>query len=209
VRLSKPTRDWDTELRLSSDVTEAEASAKVLAAAYCKRWTIETAFARMERLLNCEVASLGHPNAALLAFGVGLCAYALLSVIQAMLAAAHDVAKARRLSWHKSLLVAAITTKLVHWIEETSVRAWQRASLEEDRWLPDPSRPATLTARSTASALQSIGRVRSFRSRNQFRTLGTDEPARGHVLKHPRYILVAGLVFTDAEPRISILDVRA
>jgi IS4 transposase len=133
VRLSKPTRDGDTEVYLLTNVTEAEASAEVLAAAYRKRWTIEKAFARMERLLNCEIASLGHPNAALLAFGVGLCAYALISVIQAMLAAAHGAAKARRLSWHKLLLVASSATKLVDWIEETTVRAWQRASLEEVR----------------------------------------------------------------------------
>lgn len=131
VRLSAPTRDGETELHLLSNVTHDEASAAVLADAYRKRWTIETAFARLEKLLSCELATLGHPNAALLAFGVGLCAYALISVIQAMLGAAHGAAKARRLSWYKLLLIASSATKLVDWVEEQSVRAWQRMSLQE------------------------------------------------------------------------------
>jgi hypothetical protein len=133
VRLPKRTRDGDMEVMLVTNVTEEEASADVLAAAYRKRWTIETAFARMKQLLRCEIASLSHPNAALLAFGVGLCAYALLSVIQAMLAAAHDAAKARRLSWHKLRWVASRASELVDWIEESSFRAWQRTSLEQVR----------------------------------------------------------------------------
>lgn len=64
---------------------------------------------------------------------MGLCAYALLSVIQATLAAAHGADKARRVSWQKLLLMASSATKLVDWIEESSVRAWQRVSLEQVR----------------------------------------------------------------------------
>ena len=87
----------------------------------------------MEAWLNCELDSLGHPNAALLAFGVGLCAYALVSVIQALLGAAHGASKARRLSWYKVLLIASSAAKIADWIEESSVRMWERATLEQTR----------------------------------------------------------------------------
>jgi hypothetical protein len=42
--------------------------------------------------LHCEISSLGYPPAALFAFGVGLLAYNILSVVRTALAAAHGAA---------------------------------------------------------------------------------------------------------------------
>jgi len=42
--------------------------------------------------LNCEISSLGYPPAALFAFGVGLLAYDILSLVRTALAATHGAA---------------------------------------------------------------------------------------------------------------------
>jgi len=46
-----------------------------LAQLYRRRWRIENLFQRLESVLHSEVRTLGHPRAALLAFGVALLAY--------------------------------------------------------------------------------------------------------------------------------------
>lgn len=40
-----------------------------------RRWRIENMFQRLEGALNSEITALGHPRAALLAFGVAVLAY--------------------------------------------------------------------------------------------------------------------------------------
>jgi hypothetical protein len=112
VELTKATRDGEGEVFLLSNVTETESSAQPLGDAYRTRWTIEKAFARMVVWLNCERDSLGNPNAALLAFTVGHCAYALESLIQATLAVAHGAANARRLSCDKPRLISSAAKML-------------------------------------------------------------------------------------------------
>lgn len=58
----------------------------------CGRWTVEGAFGELATALHCEIRSLGYPPAALFAFGVGLVAYNILSVVRTALAAAHGEA---------------------------------------------------------------------------------------------------------------------
>jgi len=58
---------------------------------YWKRWTIEGLFGRLEAALNSEVRTLGYPRAALLAFGLAVVAFNVLAVIEAAVAAAHDL----------------------------------------------------------------------------------------------------------------------
>jgi IS4 transposase len=41
---------------------------------YRRRWRIEGMFQRLESVLHSEIASLGHPRAALLGFAVSLLA---------------------------------------------------------------------------------------------------------------------------------------
>ncbi len=60
-----------------------------VAEVYRKRWTVEGAFGELAAALHCEISSLGYPPAALFAFGVGLVAYNLLSVVRTALAAVH------------------------------------------------------------------------------------------------------------------------
>lgn len=61
---------------------------------YRKRWSIEGLFGRLEAALTSEVKTLGQPRAALLAFGTAVVAYNTLAVIQAAIAAAHDLDEA-------------------------------------------------------------------------------------------------------------------
>ena len=60
-----------------------EISASRVAELYRSRWTIETAFAGVEKTLSGEIATLGHPRAALFGFGLAMVAANVLSAVQA------------------------------------------------------------------------------------------------------------------------------
>lgn len=90
VVLDTPTTDGDTVIRLLTTLP-ATVEAGTVAQLYRGRWSIEGLFGRLEAALNSEVRTLGHPRAALLAFGTAVVAYNVLSVIQAAIAAAHDL----------------------------------------------------------------------------------------------------------------------
>lgn len=92
VRLKSPTRDGDCELELLTNLP-ATVSAVVIAAAYGGRWRIETTFADLDRVFEGEIATLGHPRAALLAFSLALIAYNTLAVFQAALRRTHGAEK--------------------------------------------------------------------------------------------------------------------
>jgi hypothetical protein len=66
-------------------------SALEVAQLYRKRWTIEGMFGELEAVLESEVRSLGRPRAALLAFGVAVLAYNVLSVVKTAVEASHDL----------------------------------------------------------------------------------------------------------------------
>ena len=55
---------------------------RVVADLYRRRWTIETAFAEMEKVLNGEINALGYPKAALFSFCMALVAYNVLSTVK-------------------------------------------------------------------------------------------------------------------------------
>jgi IS4 transposase len=93
VLLDQPTRDGETELHLVTNVPAKDARAKVIAALYRRRWTIETAFQELEATLHGEVNTLGYPKAALFAFCVALVAYNVLSTIKAALRSVHGEEK--------------------------------------------------------------------------------------------------------------------
>jgi len=88
--LDAPTSDGDSELRLLTTLPKS-VSATVIAMLYRKRWSIEGLFGRLEAALTSEVKTLGQPRAALLAFGTAVVAYNAIAVIQAAIAAAHDL----------------------------------------------------------------------------------------------------------------------
>jgi IS4 transposase len=90
VMLDTPTTDGDTVIRLLTTLPGA-VDACTVAQLYRGRWSIEGLFGRLEAALNSEVRTLGHPRAALLAFGMAVVAYNVLAVIEAAVAAAHDL----------------------------------------------------------------------------------------------------------------------
>jgi len=91
LHLDKPTDDGETVIRLLTNLPKERFGARAIARLYSKRWRIETMFQRLESVLHSEVTTLGHPRAALFAFGVAILAYNVLTVLQAAVSAAHDL----------------------------------------------------------------------------------------------------------------------
>ena len=91
VELEEPTEDGETVIRLLTNVPEERLSGVEVAQVYRKRWTIEGMFGELEAVLESEVRSLGRPRAALLAFGVAVLAYNVLSVVKSAVEASHDL----------------------------------------------------------------------------------------------------------------------
>lgn len=88
LRLDTPTRDGDTEMAILTNLAPNVADAKMIADLYRRRWTVESLFARVERNLQSELASLGYPGAAVFTFAVALVASNVFAVVHAALAAA-------------------------------------------------------------------------------------------------------------------------
>lgn len=88
--LDAPTSDGDAEIALLTTLPKS-VKATVVAKLYRRRWSIEGLFGRIEAALTSEVRTLGHPRAALFAFGTAVLAYNVLAVIQAAIAATHDL----------------------------------------------------------------------------------------------------------------------
>jgi IS4 transposase len=91
LHLKEPTEDGETVIRILSNLPRARFSARAIARLYRHRWKIESMFQRLESVLHSEVTTLGHPRAALLAFGVAVLAYNVLTVLQSAVRAAHDL----------------------------------------------------------------------------------------------------------------------
>jgi IS4 transposase len=98
VELDRPTRDGDREIHVLTNLPVEDADARAVARLYGQRWTIEAAFADLEKNLASEIDTLAYPKAALFAFGVALVAYNLLSAVKAALRAAHGAKAAEGLS---------------------------------------------------------------------------------------------------------------
>lgn len=89
--LNDPTEDGETIIRLLTNLPRSRFSARAIARLYRRRWQIESMFQRLESVLHSEVTTLGHPRAALLAFGVAVLAYNVLTVLQTAVQTAHDL----------------------------------------------------------------------------------------------------------------------
>jgi hypothetical protein len=88
LRLDTPTRDGDTEMSTLTNLSSEVADAASIADLYRRRWTVESLFARVERNLQSELATLGYPGAALFVFAVALVASNVFAVVHAALTAA-------------------------------------------------------------------------------------------------------------------------
>jgi hypothetical protein len=93
LRLSKATRDGDSELAVVTNLPQRAAGAVKVAELYRDRWTLETMFQSLTMMLQGELNTLGYPRAALLGFAVALAAYNVLSTVQASLRGAFGVEK--------------------------------------------------------------------------------------------------------------------
>lgn len=91
LHLAHPTEDGDTVIRLLTNLLASQFTARRVARLYRHRWQIETLFQRLEAVLHSEVHSLGHPRAALLAFGVAVMAYNVLALLQSAVWVAHEL----------------------------------------------------------------------------------------------------------------------
>lgn len=91
LHLKEPTEGGEAFIRILTNLPKQRFSARAIARLYRHRWKIETLFQRLESVLHSEVRTLGHPRAALLAFGVAVLAYNVLTVLQAAVWAAHDL----------------------------------------------------------------------------------------------------------------------
>jgi IS4 transposase len=91
VQLDRPTDDGDTVIRLLSNLPASTFSAESIASLYRRRWRIENMFQRLESALNSEMATLGYPRAALLAFGVAVLAHNVLAVIERAIMIRHQL----------------------------------------------------------------------------------------------------------------------
>lgn len=88
IKLDQPTEDGHTEIHILTNLPNRVKATRI-AEAYRGRWKLEAAFGELATALHCEIGSLGYPPAALFAFGIGLVAYNILSVVRTALAAAH------------------------------------------------------------------------------------------------------------------------
>lgn len=101
VELDEPTRDGETEIHLLTNLPDKDASARLVARLYAKRWTIEKAFQDLTVALVCEINTLGYPKAALFGFCLALVAYNAVSLVKASLRAIHGHEKVdAEVSWY-------------------------------------------------------------------------------------------------------------
>ncbi len=87
--LDVPTASGEATIRLWSNLPW-QVGAGQIAELYRTRWRIEGMFGRLESVLKSEMASLGHPRAALLGFAVAVLAYNVLALLQRCVEQAHQ-----------------------------------------------------------------------------------------------------------------------
>jgi IS4 transposase len=127
LRLNEPTEDGEQMIRLLSNVSASRMKAKKLAQLYRRRWRIENLFQRLESVLHSEVRTLGHPRAALLAFGVALLAYNVLALLQTALRTRHArTLEEAQMELSSYYIATEIKANHAGMLIAVTARAWRR-----------------------------------------------------------------------------------
>jgi IS4 transposase len=124
LHLDAPTEDGDTVIRLLTNLPKSRFSGRKVARVYRRRWSIEHLFQRLESVLRSEMTSLGHPRAALLAFGVAVLAWNVLAVLQEAVKARHDLQTAG-IELSPYYLATEIRAQYAGMMTAIAVAAWQ------------------------------------------------------------------------------------
>jgi IS4 transposase len=138
LHLDSPTEDGETVIRILTNLPKSAFTARKIARLYRRRWNIETLFQRLESVLCSEVTSLGHPRAALLAFGVAVLAYNVLAVLEAAVKAKHDL-QASDIELSSYYLATEVKTHYAGMMVAIAVAAWDAYDA-----LPTPQLASTL-----------------------------------------------------------------
>ena len=90
LHLYKPTDEGDAVVSILTNLPE-QVTAVQIAELYRRRWTIESMFQKLEKVLASEIKTLGYPRAALFSFCVAVLGYNVLSMLQAAVQAEHRI----------------------------------------------------------------------------------------------------------------------
>jgi hypothetical protein len=96
LKLNTPTEDGETEIKLLSNLPKEKASATEIARAYRQRWRLENTFQEVTVNVQCELNTLGYPNAALLTFSLALCICNALHVVMRAMEQTHALAQHKK-----------------------------------------------------------------------------------------------------------------
>ena len=140
VVLDTPTRDGETEIHVLTNLP-AKVDGRTISDVYRLRWEEENGFHVLQMTLTCELASVGHPRAALLLFCMSMLAYNIRQVIFAALYAEHAEEEVEQVShFHVSKEVSRYTDGML-------------VALDDDAWqelLPSSPRRLVSLLRTTA-----------------------------------------------------------
>lgn len=118
VELKEPTRDGESEIHVLTNLP-AKVKGTTISDVYRLRWEEENAFHVLQMTLTCELASVGHPRAALLLFCMSMLAYNLRQVVFAALYAEHAEEQVEQVShFHISIEVARYTDGMLIALDE-------------------------------------------------------------------------------------------
>jgi hypothetical protein len=140
LRLDTPTRDGDTEMSILTNLPAKDAKPRAVSDLYRRRWTIESLFARVERNLQSELATLGYPGAAVFAFAVALVATNVFAAVHAALTAAQKAHEDEKIA-HMPLSDMAIVEQI------RTVYDGMAIALDDGQWHTFQTKPAAQIAK--------------------------------------------------------------
>ncbi|SMP76359.1 Transposase DDE domain-containing protein [Noviherbaspirillum suwonense] len=91
LQLDHATEEGDTTIWILTNLSASQFTLRRIARVYRQRWQIESLFQRLKSVLHSEVTSLGHPRVALLAFGMAVLSYNILSLLRSAVWSAHEL----------------------------------------------------------------------------------------------------------------------